>query len=109
VGHNTPLVAVSADGDGHIVGYDTSATSLGHGVAECDEVLARLHFALTQQVPPERRDDDVILRVIGRQSPSLMRWALTRAGLRLQRQGTMMARGDYAEPSGGVYSPSVMY
>ncbi|ELR21816.1 acetyltransferase, GNAT superfamily protein [Acanthamoeba castellanii str. Neff] len=77
VGHNAPLVAVCSDvgdsGNGRIVGYDTSATSLGHGVAECDEVLARLHFALTQQVPPERRDDDVILRVIGRQSPSLMR------------------------------------
>jgi hypothetical protein len=107
-----PLVAVEDDADGgHIVGYKTSATGLGHGVATCDEVMARLHYELTQRVPPERlkRKDDVVLQVMGRLSPALLQWGLNRAGLRLQRLSTLMALGDYAEPSGGAYSPSVMY
>jgi hypothetical protein len=114
--HGAPLVAVelddddaSLDGKGRIVGYNTSISSLGHGVGSCDEVMARIHYALTQRTSPERRTDDIVMRVIGRLSPALLRWALTRAGLRLQRQTTLMCLGDYAEPSGGAYSPSIMY
>jgi predicted RNA-binding protein with TRAM domain len=109
--YDTPMVAVDDNGDGagRLVGYITSVTGMGHGVSECDEITARLHHAMTQRVSAERSDDDVVLRLIGRQHGALVRWALTQAGLRLQRQATLMVRGEYAEPHGGVYVPSVMY
>jgi len=107
--HDPPMVAVEQP-SGRVVGYATSITSVGHGVGESDEVVARLHHEMTQRaVPAGRRDDDMVLKLIGRQSPTLMQWALAHAGLRLQRNMTLMALGEYSEPSNGHYMPSVMY
>jgi hypothetical protein len=106
--HDTPLVAVDQDG-GRIVGYSTGVTGFSHGVYSCDEVLARLHYEMTQRTLTGRRDDDVLLKLFGRLTPALMRWALTHGGLRLQRQATVMVLGSYADPSGGVYVPTMLY
>lgn len=98
------------------MGYLCSATSFGHGVAESDEVIARLYHHMTQEIKAKRdagsltrRDDDIVLKVISRLSPKLVGWALGRGKLRLQRLMTLMVMGDYAEPEEGAYSPSVMY
>ncbi len=112
---NPPLVAVQRtdeeDGSVRIVGYATSATSVGHSVCECDEVAARIHHEMTQMIGDnaQKRDDDIVLKVIGRRSPALVQWALTRAGLQMQRNMTLMSLGTYEDPTGGIYLPSVMY
>jgi hypothetical protein len=91
------------------VGYATSVTLPGHSVGECDEVVARLHYKMTRRVSSGRNDDSVLLKVIGRLSPALVKWALTGGGLRLQRNTTLMALGAYSDPVDGVYVPSIGY
>jgi predicted N-acetyltransferase YhbS len=104
--HDEPLVA---EEEGRIVGYATSVTLPGHGVGEDDEVVARLHHEMTRRVSSSRSDDQVLLKIIGRLSPGLVAWALGPAGLKLQRNATLMALGAYADPAGGVYVPSIGY
>jgi hypothetical protein len=107
--YDPPMVVV--DQRTHrIVGYATSIKSGGHGVGENDEVVARLHYVMTQRAQPAgRRMDDLLLKIIGRQCPTLVRWALNQAGLKLQRNMTLMAMGQYTDPIGGIYMPSIMY
>jgi predicted N-acetyltransferase YhbS len=105
--HDEPLVAVE-EGSERLVGYATSVTLPGHSVGECDEVVARLHYKMTRRVSSGRNDDSVLLKVIGRLSPALVKWALT-GGLRLQRNATLMALGTYSDPVDGVYVPSIGY
>jgi len=104
--HDEPLVA---EEEGRIVGYATSVTLPGHSVGENDEVVARIHYEMTQQVSASRSSDAILLKVIGRLSPTLVKWALKTAGLRLQRMATLMALGTYTEPTGGTYIPSSGY
>jgi hypothetical protein len=106
--HDEPVVA-EEEGTGRIVGYVTSVTMPGHGVGEDDEVVARLHHEMTGRVSSGRADDEVLIKVIGRLSPGLVMWALGPAGLKLQRNATLMALGTYADPAGGVYVPSIGY
>lgn len=88
------------------MGYATSATLVGHAVATSEEVIARLHYEMTKDL--NRDSDSILLKVIGRLYPSLLRWGLD-SGLRLQRNLTLMALGDYHDAHHGTYVPSIGY
>lgn len=106
--HDKPLVAEEV-GSGRILGYSTSATLVGHSVGENDEVLARIHYEMTKDLSGSRNADSILLKVVGRLNPGLVKWALNHAKLRLQRLATLMVLGDYSEPTGGAYVPSIEY
>jgi len=106
--NDAPLVA--EDRSSHrIVGYATSATLAGHAVGESEEVVASIHFEMTSNAPVGRNKDAILLKVIGRLSPGLVKWALTSGGLELQRNATLMVLGSYTDPTAGVYIPSATF
>lgn len=100
-------VAVAKD-NGKILGYMSATSILGHGVGRSEEIVAGLYAFMAKRQAGESAPH--MLKVFGRLNPRLLVWALN-SGLRVQRQCTLMVRGDYSEVnvSKGTYIPSIAF